>query len=121
MANRFSKFALYAGGGLILLMLIGMIVSLVFNLTPEEVKSLNSVEEWMIFRLIMYSGILAFWVPICKWLTSGEVNRKDLSENERLEYMKNREGDIAYLKAYWWKVAIMFAFFEIVFIQQLGL
>lgn len=121
MANPYSKFALYAGGGLVLLMLIGMIISSVFRLSPEEVKSLNSVEEWMVFRLIMYSGVVILWVPICKWLTLGKVNQKGLSDEQRSECMKKRDEDIAFLKTYWWKVAIIFAFFEFVFIQQLGL
>jgi putative Mn2+ efflux pump MntP len=121
MAKRFSKFALYAGGGLVLLMLIGMIISSVFNLSPEEVKSLNSVEEWMVFRLIIYAGVVVFWVPICKWLTLGKVRRKDVSDQERSKLMEKREEDIAFLKTYWWKVALLLAFFEFVFIQQMGM
>ena len=65
-----------------------MIISVAFILTPEDVNSLNSVEEWMWFRIAMYSAIVVFWVPICKWLTIGKIRNKELDENQRAH-----EGD----------------------------
>lgn len=121
MANRLGKFVLYAGGGIVALMILGMIISLAFSLTPEDVNSLNSVEEWMWFRVAIYSAIVVFWVPICKCLTIGKIRNKELDESQRTHLVKKREQDIAFLRTYWWKVALVFAFFEIVFIQQMGL
>lgn len=121
MTKQIARFGLYAGGGLIALMVIGMIISAVFGLSPDEVKSVNSVEDWVFFRLAMYTGVVIFWVPICKWLTYSKVRNQQLSDDERSTLLDKREKDIAFLKTYWWKVALAFAFIEFVFIQQMGL
>lgn len=121
MANRLGRFALYAGGGIFLLMVLGMIVSVSFGLTPEQISSVNSIDNWMYFRLSMYLLVVACWVPICRWLTHKKLKRDDLSEEDLLKLVQKREDDIAFLKTYWWKVALLFAFFELVFIQQMGL
>lgn len=122
MMNQFSKFAFISGGGLALLMVIGLIISRIFNLGPDEVRSLNVVEDWMFYRLLMYALIVIFWVPICRWLTFGVMKQTDLdlSDAELEQKRAKREEDVAFLKGYWWKIALMFAFFELVFIQQLG-
>lgn len=121
MTKQIGKFGLYAGGGLIALMVLGMIVSSLFGLKPDEVKALNSIEDWMVFRLVLYTSAVILWVPICKWLTFGKLRNQDLSEEEHSILLKKREDDIAFLKTYWWKVALAFAFVECIFIQQMGL
>lgn len=121
MINRFGRFFLYASLGLVVLFVIGMLISLSTGLTPAEVKSLNSIEEWMAFRLMMYAAVLVLWVPICKGLTLPKVRRKNITDEERAKRLNKREEDIAFLKSYWWKILLLFAFFEIVFIQQFGL
>lgn len=119
--RKVARFGLYAGGGLIALMVFGMIISVVFDLNPDEVRSLNSVEDWMFFRLAMYTSVIILWVPICKWLTYSKVRNQQLSNEEYSILLDKREEDLAFLKTYWWKVAIAFAFVEFVFIQQMGL
>lgn len=108
-------------GGLVVLMLISMVISSVFSLNPQEVRGINAVENWTVFRLIVYVSVLIFWGQICRLLTRSKVKNKDITENDLIEATKNREEDIIFLKTLWWKIGLVLAFFEIVFIQQFGL
>ena len=121
MAKRFSKFVFICVGGIVSLMLVAMIITSAFSLNPDQVRGLNVVEEWLLFRLAIYATVIAFWGQICKSLTRRKFKNSELTVIELSEAKKQREEDLVYLGSLWWKVALVFAFFEIVFIQQLGL
>ena len=75
----------------------------------------------MWYRIGFYVVVVAAWTPICWFITRPRFNPDELSDEDRAEYENKRERDIQYLKSQWWKMALMFAFFEAVIIQQFGL
>lgn len=119
--NKTGKFLVISVGGLLALMITGMLVSVFIDVRPEEIKSRNLIDEWMWYRITFYLLVVVLWKLICTYLTRPRFDVKECAEKELAEFAKNREKDMKYLMKQWWKVALMFAFFEVVIIQQFGL
>lgn len=116
-----GKFFVISVGGLLALMVLGMIFSAIFDVKPDEIKGVDLIGGWMWYRIGFYVVVVAAWTPICWFITRPRFNPDELSDEDRAEYENKRERDIQYLKSQWWKMALMFAFFEAVIIQQFGL
>lgn len=120
-----GKFLLTSIGGLLLLMLIGVISGVMLDYKPDEIKSINLIDEWQYYRLGFYVFLIALWIPICRYITRpSPTNEKDQSEedkNKAQELIKTQERDFSYLKSSWWKLVLLLVFFELVIVQQLGL
>lgn len=122
MRKGIGKYALIGVGGLIGLMVIGMVIAAIFS-SPEEVKGVNLIAEWMWYRVGFYVVVLLAWTPICQFITRPRPSPEDeeFTAEEKEEFLKDRAADIEYLKTLRWKVALLFVFFEFVIIQQFGL
>lgn len=122
MRKGIGKYALIGVGGLVGLMVIGMIVAAFFS-TPEEVKGINLIADWVWYRFGFYAAVLLGWTQICNFITRPRIPLDDLdiTFEEKEELLNSRTKDIEYLKTLRWKVALVFAFFEFVIIQQFGL
>lgn len=116
-----GKFVAYSVGGLLILMVLGMLFSALFGVKPNEIKGVDLIGDWMWYRIGFYVVVVAAWTPICWFITRPRFNPDELFDEDRAEYENKRERDIQYLKSQWWKMALMFAFFEAVIIQQFGL
>jgi len=121
MAKGINKFLLISVGGLIMLMVFGMIIAAVLRVSPEEVRSVNLIEDWMYYRISFYVAVVLGWTPMCHWITRPRNITADSTEEEQREIHRKGQEDMASFKALWWKIAAIFVFFEIVVIQQFGL
>lgn len=119
--NKIVKFCLICVGGVIGLIVIAMIVAALTGANPQEVKELDLIREWMWYRIGAYGLILIAWPWLSRLLISPKKSNSELSDQDAEKIAKKREQDSAVLVRSWWKVAALFAFFEIVIIQQFGL
>lgn len=116
-----GKFFLISVGGLVALMVLGMVVGVIFNTDPKEIKSIDLIREWMWYRIGFYVIVVAGWEYICRFMTRQRHADPDNTPEENQEILLKRENDIQYLKSQRWKIVLLMAFFEIVIIQQFGL
>lgn len=119
--NKSSKFVFISVGGLVALMVVGMLISVFMDVSPEEIKEANLIDKWMWYRVAFYIFIISLWKSICVYLTRARFNLSSITDEDLTEYKKNREKDLRFLVSQRWKIVVLFAFFEIVIIQQFGL
>lgn len=119
--NKRSKFIFISVGGLVAMMVIGMLISVFMGISPEEIKQANLIDKWVWYRVAFYILTVLLWKSICIYLTRPRFNLSSISDEELIVYEKNREKDLRYLVSQRWKIVALFAFFEIVIIQQFGL
>lgn len=119
--NKLVKFCAISLGGLLALMVIAMIVAAVTGANPQEVKDLDLIREWMWYRIGAYALILLAWSPVSRLLTLPKTSKAEMSNQDFEKIEQKREQDRTVIVRSWWKVAALFAFFEIVIIQQFGL
>lgn len=115
------KFMVISIGGLMALMVIAMLVVAVTGANPEKVKEYNIIQDWVWYRIGAYAAIVATWPLLSRLLTRPKGNTKGMSEADIHKTEEKRERDRSVIAKAWWKVAALFAFFEIVIIQQFGL
>jgi len=114
------KFILVCFGGLAVMIAIGMIVVTTFS-SPTEIRGLDLVSDWMVYRILFYTLIIMTWSPLCHFLTRDKYSDGVEDEETDRSLGEKRVRDIEYLKTLRWKVAASLVFFEIVLIQQMGL
>lgn len=119
------KFLFVSVGGLMLLMLLGVVSSVMLDYKPEEIKEINLIEEWELYRVFFYISLILLWVPICKYITKPKAvideEQSDEEKKNAAELREKQKKDFEYLKSSWWKLALLLIFFELVIVQQLGL
>lgn len=120
-----GKFLLMSIGGLMLLMLIGVIAGSMLDYQPEEIKSINLIDEWQYYRIGFYALLMALWIPTCRYITRPKITKEEEQTDEErkkeAELRKKQARDFAYLKSSWWKVTLLLMFFELVIVQQFGI
>ena len=99
---------------------IAMSVASLTGIDPSEFDDTNLAKSWFWYRATGYLLLLLLWPQTCRYLTRPRFDIKLLSEEDLKDHKRKREKDIAYLKSQWWKVAILFIFFEGIMIQGLG-
>lgn len=119
--NKRSKFVFISVGGLVALMVIGMLIGVFVDVSPEEIKEVNLIDKWVWYRVAFYILTVLLWKSICVYLTRPRFNLSSISDKDLTEYKNNREKDLRYMVSQRWKIVALFAFFEIVIIQQFGL
>lgn len=109
----------------ILLILIGSFLGLylvvgsgVIMLTddPTSLETSNLREALTPYRLLGYLTILALWHPLARYMTRPKVARDELTDSQRSEWSERTR----LFAASWWKVAILFAIFELFAVQTIG-
>lgn len=119
--NRAGQFIMVSLGGLVGLMILGMIISLVMEATPSQVREINLIEKWFWYRCAFYACVIACWTQISIYMTRPPRMSFGGSEEDARRIEARREKDRDLVKAQRWKVALLFVFFEVVIIQQFGL
>lgn len=119
--KKLRKFLLISVGGLTLLSLVGMILTAVTGTRPEEVSSLNLISGWQWYRTFLYVVVVASWPWISRFAIRSHRSRDAVTEANANKEAQKYENDYRAVKAQWWKIALLFAFIEIVVIQQFGL
>jgi hypothetical protein len=112
--SKLGKYLTIFIGGFLLMMILGMIISAVFGVSENELNEFNLIEAWFFYRIGFYCMLMSCWIPACNFITRSSASKNMLSETERLRAF-------SYMKNQWWKLALLFAFFEVVIIQQFGL
>ncbi|WP_444928281.1 hypothetical protein ACJJI4_23925 (plasmid) [Microbulbifer sp. TRSA002] len=112
--KKLAKMFLITGGGLIALLVGGMIISALSGHSPQQIRELNLIREWLWFRVIFYVLVILFWTYLSKKLAAYICSKnKELPEGscEELALKINKRR---------FHVAAMFLFFELIIVQQLG-
>jgi hypothetical protein len=121
MMKSLRRFLLISVGGLTVLLLLGMVGSVITGTRPDEVTSLNLISEWKWYRISLYLVVVGAWPWIARYAIRPQRSDVAVPEAERKEEAQKREADYRAMKAQGWKIALLFAFIEIVVIQQFGL
>lgn len=121
MNKSINKFLFISVGGLVALMVIGMLMAVVLNTSIEQVRGVDLIEDWMVYRLGIYAVLFLCWNPICHWITRPRLDKKEVCEEEQQLFEQKRQKDIVSLQKLRWKLVGVLAFFEVVVIQQFGL
>jgi hypothetical protein len=112
--NRLSKMVLISGGGTIVLIVGGMMIAALMGTSTEQVREVNLIRDWFFYRIIFYSIIVLSWSYLSKKWADHIIERSPKIEESQREELAKAIGKRRY------HVAALFAFFEIVLIQQLG-
>jgi len=110
MIRGVGKFAAISIGGLLLLLVLGMIASVIFELNPSQVSGSEVATSWLWFRIALYLLLILLWIPACKYITRARHSERDLSEDVKKQLSDKRSKDIRYLKSQWWKIALFMIF-----------
>ena len=118
--KRNLRFLMISLGGIALMTVIAMAVASLAGIDPSEINETSLAKNWFWYRATGYLLLLLLWPQICRYLTRPRFDIKLLSDEDLKNHEGRREKDITYLKSQWWKVAILFVFFEGIMIQGLG-
>lgn len=121
MNRSINKFLFISVGGLVALMVMGMLIAVILNTSIEQVRGVNLIEEWMVYRLGIYVVLFLCWNLICHWITRPRLDKREACEEEQQLFEQKRQNDLVSLKRLRWKLVGVLAFFEVVVIQQFGL
>lgn len=119
--NRAGRFLSIGVGGLLGLMLLGMIMSEVMDVSPNEIREVNLIHDWFWYRLTFYAVAVLCWTRIARFMTRPSHSQAAHSVEDEIKFQQRREKDFLLVKAQRWKLILMFAFFEVVVIQQFGI
>lgn len=99
-----------------LILCVGLFTHFVtYETTDFNVADLKS--SLLLWRIGMYVIVVAAWKPISRFLSRPRVHPDDRTAdmNEKWDQLS------ALLARSWWKVALFFAAFEVIIIQQVGM
>jgi len=112
--NKRLKTGLLAAAIMLLLYVgAGMFITM-NNMNPQEIDELNLARDWFIYRLMFYAVIVGAWPKISELIGYRHKRVNPDLDDEKLA------ADVEYLKQQWWKVAVIFLFFEIAAVQKFG-
>lgn len=112
--RKFTKMFLITGGGLIALLVGGIILSVLFGQSQEQIREVNLIRDWLYYRAIFYALVVLSWAYLSKKLAAFICSKNtELSEESYEELVSKIEKRRFH-------VAAMFLFFELVIVQQLG-
>lgn len=112
--RKFAKMFLITGGGLIALLVGGMTLSVLFGHSPDQIREVNLIRDWLYYRAIFYILVVLSWTYLSKKLAAFICSKnKELPEESYEELALKIEKRRFH-------VAAMFLFFELVIVQQLG-
>lgn len=112
--KKFTKMIFISGGGIIALIVGGMIIAALLGKTTEQVREINLIRDWFFYRVAFYSVTVLSWSYLSKkWATYILLRNPSMTAIQKEVLAKA----IANRRLH---VAALFAFFEIVLIQQLG-
>jgi len=121
MMKGIAKFTVISIGGLLALMVVGMSISAIFGVKPQEIKEVDLIGDWMIYRIGFYIFVLLLWTPFCRFVTRPRFDLSELNNEDFEIFKRKREKSFNHFKSQWWKLALLLTFFEVVIIQQFGL
>lgn len=116
-----GKFFFLGVGGLVLLMIVGMLVTALFGLKPEQLASIDLISSWFWYRFGLYMILIVLWAPVCRFMVAKPEQLEDMSDEQLKTLLEKQKRDIQFLKSQWWKLLLLLVFFEIVIVQQFGL
>lgn len=116
-----TKIFFWTVGLIIGFMVIGMLLSAVFRIKPDEIRAMNIIAEFQWYRMGFYVLIIALWPWLCKFMTRPRMDLKKLTEHEVKAAQEKQQRDYLLLKSKHTHVIILILFFEIVVIRQFGL
>ena len=86
------------------------------DLSMEDLSGVDFKRDWLGYRVTGYILILLFWKPISRY-----ISRPRMYPEDRTEEINQKWDELSeILFRSWWKVALFFAAFEIIIIQQGG-
>ena len=83
---------------------------------PANLDTSNLRDALTPYRLIGYVTVLALWQPLARYMTRPKVARDEITDAQRTEWAERTRV----FAASWWKVAILFAIFELFAVQTVG-
>ena len=104
-------------GTLVALLLLLVVTFQTLDLAPTDMQTADLKTTLLPFRVGFYLLVIAAWKPIARFLSRPRVHRDD----HTLEMIAKWDELTALLVKSRWKLALFFAVFELIAIQQIGL
>lgn len=104
-------------GTLTALLVLLVVTFQALDLEPTDMQNADLKTTLLPFRVGFYLLVIAAWQPIARFLSRPRVHRDDRTP----EMMAKWDELTALLVKSRWKLALFFAVFELIAIQQIGL